>query len=261
MGRLLHQGRPGRRFLAPVLWAYGDESGGTDEASNLLALAGYVAPAESWGVFAERWSSTLRPHPEISRFHTAQCLSGKGEFRDWSKDKSLELVLQLVEIIISTTDIRGFCSIIERGEPQNRTGPFGWIANDPFASAFGSVVHGLCKRAGEIDGREKVAFIFDRQQEWADDALRHYREMATAPDLTHSNRMGTVAFEPSEGCFPLQAADLLSHQIRRYKEKGREETSTVKTLERLCGEGRVQVDILSKNLVDTLYWSLAALGA
>jgi hypothetical protein len=255
MGRLLHQGYPGRQFLVPVLWAYSDESS-SDEPSFIFAFAGYVAPAESWGVFAERWTSALRQHPGITRFHATDCFAGEQAFKDWSNEKCQQLVKELTEIINTTKDVRGFCSIIKRGEPESREGPFGHIATDPFVPAFGAVVHGLSKRASEISGRERIAFIFDRQRQWATKALVEYNLMKDAPDLAKSNRLGAAAFESSEEFIPLQAADLLSHQLRRYFFTQGREATTVENVRALCENRRVEVDVLDKRLVDEVYWPL-----
>jgi hypothetical protein len=64
--------------------------------------------------------------------------------------------------------------------------------------------------------------------------------MKDAPDLTNTNRMGSVAFESSEEFVPLQAADLLSQQLRRHVLTQGREATTAATVERLCGNGRVQ---------------------
>jgi hypothetical protein len=70
MARLVHLSDEGVRILASVLWSHADESG-TGEDSPVFAFAGYVAPAESWGPFAERWVDTLRHHG-LNRFHATE---------------------------------------------------------------------------------------------------------------------------------------------------------------------------------------------
>jgi hypothetical protein len=80
--------------------------------------------------------------------------------------------------------------------------------------------------------------------------------MKDAPDLTNTNRMGSVAFESSEEFVPLQAADLLSQQLRRHVLTQGREATTAATVERLCGNGRVQVNVLDKRLMEEAYWPL-----
>lgn len=254
MARLLHLSDEGVRFLASVLWSHGDESG-TGEDSPVFAFAGFVAPAESWGPFSERWVEALRLRG-LNRFHATDCFAGYQDFKGWSKEECQALVAELIEIIVATTNVRGYCSIIKRGTAESRGEIFGLAANEPFVSGFGSLVHGICRRAAEINGRERIAFIFDQQREWKERALAKYVKMKDAPDLDHSNRLGTAAFESSNQYVPLQAADLLSHQLRRLFFTHGREAATAKNVERLCKGRLVLVDILDRQLMEDVYWPL-----
>ena len=97
---------------------YGDES----FLEHVSGLSGYVAPEPNWRVFEKAWIHTLEKHDytldgKLASFHMADFESSFGicaERWKWPREKKIELIEELIEVINVTIGSVGFgisCSI------------------------------------------------------------------------------------------------------------------------------------------------------
>jgi hypothetical protein len=68
-----------RKRLLLVLQAFIDDSG--NGQPPVLVLAGFVARAESWATFADKWRAALGG---LAYFKMKECASLSGEFTNWT---------------------------------------------------------------------------------------------------------------------------------------------------------------------------------
>jgi len=233
--------------------AYCDESGIHDE-SKTFVLAGLVGTPADWTNLADAWTKSLSDR-EARMFHASDCAGGRRDFAGWPKERREDLWKSLVESIVGT-GLVGYGVAIARGNPQERTGPVAGELKNPYVVAFGDCVLGLCRLAVRLGlhDPQQVEFVFDRHSEWSNKAKALAVAMKADPELLGSRvrRVGEINFEPSVDFPGLQAADLLSYEIRKHIENRDLGIPTRRSLDRLCGGRRVEVTELDRGKLEWL---------
>jgi hypothetical protein len=86
-----------------MLVSFNDDSG-THHGAKVVLLCGFLADGDDWVKIDEPWQRVLHK-PEwpsiIKAFHTADCVAGDREFRDWSYAQRLAMLGDLVNVIIA----------------------------------------------------------------------------------------------------------------------------------------------------------------
>jgi len=100
-----------------------------------------------------------------------------------------------------------------------------------------------------------MAFIFDRQEQFDAEMKRVHASLETTECEFHS-KVGSMSFEDKEKIVPLQVADTLVYESRKYLErKIADPTSGPRPeMQRLMDEGKIfQITLCEKN---SLEWYL-----
>ena len=185
-----------------------------DESYNQSAfvLALYVASAECWRSFEERWKKILSSE-DVECFHMADFESGFAPFDGWEKERRINFMSRLIEAI---NDIKAPClSCGVDLEAYNRTFPKGIQRGSVFryALCFKECFFGLATMAKYERWKEPVAFIFDRNQEVAGFTAELYQKICRI--FPKEAWLGTIAFEDRCKFVPLQAADILAYEMMK----------------------------------------------
>jgi len=214
------------------LTVYADESGTHDKhglarGAEVTAVAGYLADKQSWKILSRRWRTALDKY-DVDIFHMSDYWWGKPPYDKWSSEKQKRFLKTLITIARDNTwfAIGGMVPTKEYDQllPEDvKGGGLGSLSFDHpyhfcFMMLFANFLDYL-KR--DIDNRfsrkpgfeEKVAFVFDQQEEFEDLAKRGFNIIKKIADP--KNRLGSLTFAPSEDYEPLQAADLLAFYARR----------------------------------------------
>jgi hypothetical protein len=214
------------------LTVYADESGthdkrGLDLGSEVTAVAGYLAPKKSWDILSRRWRTTLDKY-EVDTFHMSKYWRKDAPYGTWSNAKQKRFLGTLIKIARDNTwfAIGGMVPTKEYDQllPEDtKGGGLGELSFDHpyhfcFMMLFARFLEYLKK---DIDTRfprrpgheEKVAFVFDQQEEFQALASRGFALIKKLRDP--NDRLGPLIFAPSKDYEPLQAADLLAFYARR----------------------------------------------
>ena len=231
------------------LRCYGDESGLHDEAPCFV-LAGWIAHEEEWVSFELRWRDALRGHgvPDDVPFHMTDCEGGYREYKGWSREKRTALVTDLADVLLATKAF-GVGTVIDRRKAATAGLGGHWFAVEPYSAAFPRFLGAACIPWSVFFGaEERVDFVMDRQEVFADSTLTLFKDQVEAKDPL-LDRCGELRFANAADYGALQAADLLAFELRKDSEAIADGGTRPmrRLLRRLTESGRVAaIDITSE---------------
>lgn len=220
---------------------YFDESG-LDAHSKTFWVAGYVQHFRDWPSFSFDWNRALRSRG-VAAFHMMDLVGRRANFDGWSDAQAVDLMDELVSII-NSSDVLGFGAglvkddyerVIARGTFLEEVGlkPEWW--RKPYLLAFQQCIVEAVLKATDLPKSEKITFIFDRQAEFAARSKAVFAEMSDEGLWPSGDRLGGVHFESKDDRTPLQAADLLAYELRKFTDDKRSGSGRAmrRSLERL----------------------------
>lgn len=95
-----------------MLYFFLDDSG-TDDRSPVITMAGYVALAHQWAVFDKR-AKKLYARYGITQLHASDFHSTKGKFAGWSRDKKMQFVRDLFELVRKSCVLGASVSVLKQ---------------------------------------------------------------------------------------------------------------------------------------------------
>jgi hypothetical protein len=210
----------GRRWetrLMTFFRSYLDVSGTVDQ-DPFLVMAGYVAPAEQWGKFIDKWTAILQCE-NISVWHMTDFNAKCGEYRGWSEERCERVYSELSEVItthvsvgvVTAVEVDAYRKMIVGKELCRRYG-----ANPYQCCVYTSIGH-VNGWARENGISERIAYFIeygDKGQEkimkktlskvFDDAGLREKWQLETLVPLE----------KKSPAAIPCQAGDILAWEIR-----------------------------------------------
>lgn len=216
-----------------MLVAYVDESGthdrhGRQPGSKIAGLAAYIASEREWTLFSKRWHKILVRYgaPRASGgspyFHLSDFEKGEPPYGDWPEIKAERFIDELSDVIRRIRG-HGFGAMVE-SRAYDGSYPKWLRAFDhgrfdhTYYFALQRLLEGILDTLPKrLPHRERLALVFDRQQQFKSVALK----MCDAARLIRNDgfRFGTVTFADKADFPPLQAADILVHLMRRDVEE------------------------------------------
>lgn len=198
-----------------ALDAYFDESG-THEGSSAVTVAGYVSTPEQWSVFESEWRTALEDFGLDGPFHMTDCMSPNSKaYRHWTSQDRRFRVARLIAIANRHTLENVGCVIPT--EPFNRIfsksakkfvgGPYGLAATVCFSDTAESLE--------SLYPSARVAYIFESGAEGAGEVLKVFQWNYNTREQRKKLKLLSLKFEGKEFA-PLQAADILAHQLCRH---------------------------------------------
>ena len=206
--------------LVAMFKVYLDESADAKK-ERIFVIAGWLGSVETWEQFIPKW------HDRISReglrsFHMTDCEARRQEFKGWSVERKNDLVVDLINII-NATEITGFASgvvmpdfkRIVANHPTMRRFAY---SSDPYFLIFTKCAHDICGSISGLPASEEVAFVFDEQETIADKMVEYFRRIKHGTVMKCRRRLRSITFASRENEMPLQAADMLAYEVRKFKE-------------------------------------------
>ncbi len=221
--------------LAIVLESYGDESG-TDDLSLYASFGGYLGDKFEWESFTVDWLDALRELKlsEISptfetEFHTYQFYK-LAKKANWPPERIDRCVIRLGQIIKDHTLV-GFASMVSTKNYEKAFDPR--IRRRRLKNRYYLLFEGALKMQwrylyyGALAGRQQASFFFDEKKGFQDRALKLFDGLKH--ELDKKNLLVSREFVSSKDSPPIQAADFISYELRRYGRSGMHLSSDVTT--------------------------------
>lgn len=203
-----------------VLWAYFDESG-TDGALGHTVISGFLAPISIWVDFKREWRAAL-DSDNVQTFHYIDCNNRKrGSYRGWKyHEQSIPHLHKMAEVLtsypliaISVGHSGDFDAVMKRHP--------GWEVRfpTPYSLCFEMMIQLLRTDIAPIEGLP-VAIIMSDQAQFeprAQEIYKHYKHAGLWPEIAH------LGYSDPRVVLPLQAADMLAFETRRFCWKEQED--------------------------------------
>jgi hypothetical protein len=195
-----------------LAFAFVDDSGSGGD-SPYYVLAGYSADKSTWESFWADWQGVLDLSPKLNYFKMSEAESLKGQFLNFTRSdrdarlaKFIDVILNhdLFEASVAIKDVdyrEVLYPVLDRGHAS------------PYYCAFIGMATALSGRYRHSGSDEIVHFIFDTQGAMEDKMLRLYDTFRG--DFRHW-KLGSVEYRSDKDVLPLQAADLIAWQTRRF---------------------------------------------
>jgi hypothetical protein len=198
-----------------VLRAFIDDSG-SDQHSAWYVLAGYLGTLEDWDSFDTQWDTVLREAPSIPYFKSAEAerLRADGHWRGVTREERNAKIDSLIEVI-GHFSRRAICARMRRNDYNELVkGKVPKMWDNPYYFLYTCII-GATVNIERLDGRgDEIDFVFDTDEEHTQQSnamIPALLQMKSGWDsVVGIHRNDDKAFKP------LQAADLLAWQIRRF---------------------------------------------
>jgi hypothetical protein len=215
------------------LTIYADESGTHDEhglqlGSEVTAVAGYIADKRNWERLTRRWNYARKEFGIQGPFHASKYWRNEPPFDQWTDAKKKRCLRTFIKIARDNTwfAVAGMVGTKDWDEimaPQYKRGYAGKLSlRHPYHFCFQMLfVRFMEYLKDDIDKRfrrrkgaeERVAFVFDRHQEFGKIASAGFRIIKDLIDP--DDRFESFTLGSKEKYIALQAADLLAFYARR----------------------------------------------
>lgn len=200
---------------------YLDESADAKK-EKIFVVAGWLGKADVWADFIPRWSDRIQ-REGLKSFHMTDCEARRQQFAGWDLQRKDQLVRDLTRII-DETDITACAAALGPHEFKRVVAKYP-VMQDEFWSGDAyfylftacalSVVHLIKEHPDTVS----AAFVFDQQEKIAHKMLEGFRQMKNSKAIPEqAKRLGSLTFVSRELAVPLQAADLLAYEIRKFYE-------------------------------------------
>lgn len=182
---------------------------------NLLVVAGYVAPAEVWLDFSEKWQEQL-DHARLPYFKMSE-MTSRMEVAAWFYRLIEESkITAAISCAVRTDQLKK--AIEEYSWPVAVTG-LDKIKN-PYYFAFKAITDIVAQYQDQLGIDEPVDFVFDDQSESeAVKGLWTLIKLSSAPEY-RKNMGAEPAHKSDTDVKPLQAADLWAWWVRKWCREG-----------------------------------------
>ena len=206
-------------WSSAMLIAYMDESGthdaeGKQPGAQVAAVAGYVASYKQWVKFQRAWKGVLKTF-HVNVYHAKDCAHRVREFKGWSDDKRKNFHIALTEVI-NTSGLRGLGGLVPL-EAYNRVLP-DWAKAEvkhPYYFCFAVMMRTLRQFRHIFSLREPTEFVFDRKKGYQGILIDMFEKLRSESP-NHRGYLGEINFRSKDNLSPLQAADHLVYEVRRY---------------------------------------------
>jgi Protein of unknown function (DUF3800) len=213
-----------------------DDSGSHDGAP-VSVIAGYFGGHRRWLEFEDRWRAVLARY-EVSEFHAKPFWNRdkegtriKGEYKGWSNDRAESFLDELLRIIESSERIFPFACAVENEQWEKQTEEnkriFSGASHEhpegkPSKSMFLAFQRCVTSVADYCNPGIRAHYIFDddhgKNSVWAAICYGQLKQQFAKSDPDIYSSIGQFSLADSVDAPPLQAADLLSYEAKKYAE-------------------------------------------
>jgi Protein of unknown function (DUF3800) len=198
-----------------VLKAFIDDSGSGGD-SPWYILAGYVGTVAGWDGFDGEWTKALHRHPRIEYFKAreAESLRPDGQWKGITPEQRDAKIDELIEVIGRCADRAIFARIRQSDYNELIKGriPEDWDSPYYFLQTF---IIGAAINIERIEGRfDSIDFVFDLDQQHEKNQRLLLQPLQNIPAFFGA--LANISRKDDRVFLPLQAADLVAWQIRRF---------------------------------------------
>jgi hypothetical protein len=194
-------------------FAFVDDSGSGGD-SPYFVLAGYSASKSTWFAFWHDWQSVLDGPPKLVYFKMNEAEALKAQFAGFTAEQRTKRVYQFIDVILAHDLFEASIAVPEKHYREILDPLFPGKFANPYYMAFIGLVSAFAARNRYNGSAEETDFIFDEQKGLQDRAVKMYHRLK---DRSPHRQLGRVAYRSDRDMLPLQAADLIAWQIRRFK--------------------------------------------
>jgi len=218
------------------LEAYMDDSGSHDGAL-VSVIAGYFGGHRRWVEFEDRWRAVLARYG-VTEFHAKpfwdrdkEGTRTSGEYKGWRKDRAESFLDELLRIIESSERIFPFACAVENEQWEKQTEENKRIFSGashahpegkPSKSMFLAFQRCVLSVADYCKPGIRAHYIFDddhgKNSVWAAICYGQLKQQFAKSDPDTYSSIGQFTLADSVDAPPLQAADLLSYEAKKYAE-------------------------------------------
>jgi hypothetical protein len=189
-----------------------DDSGSGGDSSHFV-LAGFSAELRTWESFTYHWYNALNTQPKIEYFKMNEAQQLRGQFEGFDRSQSDAKVDTLIDIIVGH-DLFENAVVIREDDYRQILQPVQHRSDDsPYFITFLAMVSAFTRMYHHIGVTDPVDFQLDRQDNLRANALRKF---ATFKRSNPTWQIGRIGFGDDKMLLPLQAADLVAWQTRRF---------------------------------------------
>jgi uncharacterized protein DUF3800 len=213
-----------------MFYAYFDESSDGKE-EKIYVVAGFLGRFEQWSKIEWRWRERLDKY-HIKYYHAVEAEFARKQFEKppYRTDHKANLnqeqfrLLEDARADFLSVLTSGFVTGLSIGIPM---AAFNAVANTPETQEkFGNSPYYYCSHLAmrralhgirfELGSKELIKFTFDRHEQHGPEMVRVHEEFR-ARDFYRS-QIGTLDFGDKADCIPLQVADTLAYETRKFFE-------------------------------------------
>jgi hypothetical protein len=231
--------------------AYFDESG-TDAASPVMCIAGYLFKAEQARHLEREWAEVLSEFG-VDHFHAVDCAHGVRQFKRLSPAQRNELLTRLIGIIKRRMEIGIAVSVSETD--FGKCVPPRWIRGGPYVICAAQVLSGVVGWADKRNFSGKISYYFEKGHRHRGLTNNTINQLLTSATGYDGLRYETHDFGEKRSMMPLQAADILAYEwIKELKRLNCPpiKRSMRKSLESLLDQTHVSQHFDAKTLYSAL---------
>ena len=204
--------------------AYFDESG-THASSHVVCVAGYLFETEQARKLDEEWSEALSRFG-VRRFHSTECSNRAGEFKDLTREQTVDLTAQVVGIIKRRMEV-GFMVTLSQTDFGQHPRPE-WQAGGPYTFCTSQILAGVSGWCDKYEFNGDISYYFESGDQHERLTNQAIAELGSGPEGRRGFRYKSHSFIPKLGNGPLQAADVLAYEWYREMNRLNDQSITVK---------------------------------
>lgn len=198
-----------------MMKSYIDDSGKGQQP--VFVLAGYIASAEKWALFSERWKETLGNKPSLKYFKMKEAANLKKQFANWTEDERNKRLKELVKIIKEYASLGIQCVVNHNDYNDVIKNRIAKPLNDPYWFSFYNIIIALYRHHIDNPFTTKIDWVFDEQFKQSDQVQASWSGFIKfIPDPVKSILGSRPIHQNDKLIMPLQAADMIAWTVRRF---------------------------------------------
>jgi hypothetical protein len=208
------QWQPWKALLMIDARTYFDDSG-THKAATVTVIGGYAGLKEEWESIEGPWRAVLNEFSDrgLHSFHATSCLSQADQFERLEKWECHYVYKQLSDILERST-IQPITAAVRTDDWASITDRnFHLVYQSAYDFCIDRIIGQVVNWSSNHAGGSRVPVMIAMQKEHEKETRRTYDSWSRVKII--EDRIGALAFEYPDRFIPLQAADMIAHELYR----------------------------------------------
>lgn len=221
-GVLFPMGTPREKRLVALLTCYLDDSATRTglRTVSTVSVGGFVALQDDWDAFTVEWQAEIE-RVGLTRWHATDALALEKEFKDWSRlEVNLEYV-RLERILRKVPKVMSVAALVNHDEFMGLAPTARARFGTPYSLAchmlFGAIGYQIANQGWDADAW--IAYVVDHPGKGVGRMLKLFHEMQEIDEIRDTARLASITTSGTLAHKPLQAADIVAHDIRLAYDK------------------------------------------